>query len=232
MKPAARLDHLVVAAPSLQAGIDWCEHTLGVTPTSGGPHPLMGTHNRVLRLDHAGPPRSGPPPYLEIIAIDPAVRPLRAPGQKRWFDLDDATLQARLASHGPTLVHWVARVPDAAAGVATLAVLGLERGAVIAASRATPAGLLQWRITVRDDGQRLFDGALPTLIEWGDTHPAEHLPDSGLRLRALRCSHPQAQALQGACSALGLDELSINAGPAALIAELDTPRGPLALCSD
>jgi hypothetical protein len=31
---------------------------------------------------------------------------------------------------------------------------------------------------VRPDGQRLVRGALPTLIQWGATHPADHLPDS------------------------------------------------------
>ena len=37
-------------------------------------------------------------------------------------------------------------------------------------------------ITVRADGQRLFDGCLPTLIEWGDTHPAATMPESGVTL--------------------------------------------------
>ena len=43
----------------------------------------------------------------------------------------------------------------------------IDRGHVLEASRDTPAGRLAWQITVRDDGQRLFYGALPTLIEWG-----------------------------------------------------------------
>jgi hypothetical protein len=44
------VDHLVIAAASLEEGVAWCEATLGVTPGPGGEHPLMGTHNRLLRI--------------------------------------------------------------------------------------------------------------------------------------------------------------------------------------
>ena len=46
----ARIDHLVVAAPTLEDGVAWCEATLGVTPGPGGAHALFGTQNRLLRL--------------------------------------------------------------------------------------------------------------------------------------------------------------------------------------
>ena len=49
--PLATLDHLVVLAPSLASGVAWAEATLGVTPGPGGEHSLMGTHNRLLRLN-------------------------------------------------------------------------------------------------------------------------------------------------------------------------------------
>jgi hypothetical protein len=50
MNPSSTVDHLVVAADSLEQGVKWCEETLGVTPGPGGQHPLMGTHNRLLRV--------------------------------------------------------------------------------------------------------------------------------------------------------------------------------------
>ncbi len=231
MNAVARLDHLVVAAPSLAAGVDWCERTLGVTPGPGGEHPLMGTHNRLLRLDDALTPPGEPPPYLEIIAINPDTTPMRGPGQRRWFDLDDPALQARLRTQGPELIHWVVRVPHVDAAVTALAGLGLDAGAVVAAARATSAGLLQWRISVRDDGQRLLDGTLPTLIEWGSTHPASHMPASGLGLRALRLQHPHAGVLRQACAVVGLDGMDIQPGPAALGVTLETPTGAVALYS-
>ena len=222
-----QIDHLVVAARTLAEGVAWCEATLGVVPGPGGEHALFGTHNRLLRLACAEAPRA----YLEIIAINPQSTPTRPVGLKRWFDLDDPALQARLAEHGPQLVHWVASVPDIDAATAGLRSLGIHRGPVIGASRPTPAGLLQWRISVRDDGQRLFGGALPTLIQWGDTHPADAMPTSGLALQSLTLSHPDATELQQALGAVGLDTFAVKSGPAGLTARLDTTQGPRLLSS-
>ncbi|MCW5672373.1 MAG: VOC family protein, partial [Hydrogenophaga sp.] len=183
-EPRAQIDHLVVAARTIDEGVAWCEATLGVAPGPGGAHPLFGTHNRLLKLD--GPDGMAQPAYLEIIAIDPKATPTRAAHQRRWFDLDDAVMHARLAQHGPQLVHWVASVPDIGAAVAALKAIGIQRGPVVSASRQTPQGLLQWHVSVRDDGQRLFNGALPTLIQWNGTRPTAHMADSGITLRQLR----------------------------------------------
>ncbi|MDP2262562.1 MAG: VOC family protein [Hydrogenophaga sp.] len=221
----AQLDHLVVAARTLEEGVAWCEATLGVTPGPGGEHVLFGTHNRLLRLHTPDAPRA----YLEIIAINPAATPTRADGLKRWFDLDDAALQHTLAKQGPQLVHWVASVPDLAAAHAALQDLGVERGPVLVASRPTPHGLLQWQITVRDDGQRLMGGTLPTLIQWGDTHPASTLADSGLSLGAFTLRHPEPERLRQALAAAGLAGITVEAGDAALHATLLTPRGTVLL---
>src|SRR5215218_1565290 len=117
---SARVDHLVVAAASLEEGAAWCEATLGVTPGAGGEHPLMGTHNRLLRIATVDHPRA----YFEIIAVDPAV-PAAPQGRRRWYDLDDAALRDTVRVQGPRLVHWVAQVPDMAEAVAALARLGI-----------------------------------------------------------------------------------------------------------
>ncbi len=220
---AGQLDHLVVAARTLDEGVAWCEATLGVTPGPGGEHPLFGTHNRLLRLACDFAPRA----YLEIIAIDPVAVPRSAPGLKRWFDLDDPGLREQLVQQGPQLVHWVASVPDLAAATAAWRALGIERGPALAASRPTPDGLLQWQITVREDGQRLFGGALPTLIQWGGTHPTDAMAPAGLRLRALRLRCPEVDRLRAALAAIGLDGVGVDAGPAGLEADLVTAPGAL-----
>jgi hypothetical protein len=222
-----QLDHLVVAANTLGEGVRWCEDTLGVVPAPGGEHALFGTHNRLLKLQGD----ADPPVYLEIIAINPLATPTRAGHLRRWFDLDDPALRQRLHRDGPQLVHWVARVPEMAPAVAALQALGIDRGPVLQASRETPHGLLQWRISVRDDGQRLFDGALPTLIEWGDTHPAHRLPDCGLALTAFEVSHPQTDALRQALRAVGLADVPVTNEPPTLLAQLQTPRGRVTLAS-
>ncbi|WP_422098125.1 VOC family protein [Variovorax sp.] len=223
----AEVDHLVIAAASLAEGVAWCEATLGVVPAPGGAHPLMGTHNRLLNVASDAHPRA----YAEIIAIEPGKSPSR-PKTRRWFDLDDAELQAGLARHGPRLIHFVARVPDARAAIQALAReehAHIDRGHLLEASRDTAAGRLEWQIAVRDDGQRLFYGALPTLIQWGPVHPVDAMPASGLALRSLHATHPRAPALSAALSAIGLRALQVEAGPPNLVAVLDTPRGPVTL---
>ena len=220
------VDHLVVFAADLAGGVDWCQRTLGITPTAGGEHPLMGTHNRIFNISSPGHPRA----YLEIIAINSVATSALPAGARRWFDMDDATLQQQVAQHGPQLIHWVASVPDIGAACARLRALGIERGPVIEASRPTPQGLLRWQITVRDDGQRLFGGALPTLIQWGDTHPADGMAPAALSLQALRLQHPEAERLRVALTAIGLDGVGVQAGPAGLHADLRTDTGiPLSL---
>ncbi len=222
----AQLDHLVVLASDLAQGVTWCEQVLGVTPGPGGKHPLMGTHNRLFSIASTAFPLA----YLEVIAIDPEAQNAAPAGASRWFDMDSAALQQDVAAHGPKLIHFVARVPRIDPAVAALAALGIDRGRVLDASRATPAGLLQWRIGVRDDGARLFDGALPTLIEWGAVHPAATLGASGVTLTQFAVQHPDHAALAQAYQAIGL-AAPVQAGAVRLEAVLDTPRGSVRLCA-
>jgi len=217
----SRVDHLVIAAHTLDQGVAWCRAVLGVEPGPGGEHPLMGTHNRLLALMDGKHPAA----YLEIIAINPQAP---APGRRRWYDLDDPALQAALRD-APRLIHFVAQCADAAQANHALSTLGIDRGALLGASRQTPQGLLEWKITVREDGQRLFSGALPTLIQWGETHPSASLPDRGLRLHALQATHPESGALRAACQAIGLDSLAVAEGKPNVIAVLQTPRGKVSL---
>lgn len=211
----ARIDHLIVAAKSLDEGISWCQNTLGMTPEPGGSHALFGTHNRLVRLQSAEHSHA----YLEIIAIDPSTQPTRDKHLPRWFDLDAPTIRQQLQLEGPQLIHWVASVPDLSTAIINLSALDIDRGSVIEASRPTLRGLLQWKISVRDDGQRLFSGALPTLIEWGDEHPTQSLSKPAVKLCSLSLQHPQAQKLQLALTTIGLGDVPVTVGPAGMAAE-------------
>jgi hypothetical protein len=224
MSLTTQIDHLVVVARTLDEGVQWCEATMGITPGPGGEHKLFGTHNRLFRIATVNFPRA----YFEIIAINAAASTEgRAPG-KRWFDLDDDALQAMIAQ-GPRLVHFVANTSEVELAVAALHQQGIERGPALLASRMTPRGLLEWRITVRDDGQRLFSGALPTLIQWGQTHPANNMPDSGVSLQGLTITHPEAEKLKAAYAAFNLSSIEIAQGTPNLLAQLQTPRGLVTL---
>lgn len=209
------LDHLVVAARTLEEGAQWLEARTGVSTVAGGRHALMGTHNRLMALQ--------PGMYLEIIAIDPQAPP---PARPRWFALDSPAMRARLEP-GPALIHWVARTDDieaARAEVADLAgeVLDLERGE------------FRWRIGVPADGSLPAAGAFPTLIQWrGERHPAAALPESGCRLDRLTVRCPGAAGRLARLRALGLVEQApvrfVDNDAIALSAVLRSPRGVILL---
>ncbi len=201
-----RLDHLAVAAMTLDDGAAAVEVALGVPLAPGGHHPAMGTHNRLLSL--------GSDEYLEVIAIDPATPP---PGRARWFGLDDF-------SGPPRLVSWVARCNDLEAATAALP----GSGAPIALAR----GDLRWQMAVPKDGRLPLDGVAPALIQWeGVAHPAARLPDQGCRLIALRIRHPDPQRIEVMLENLMFDsritvERSTRPG---LHATIQTPQGPRVL---
>lgn len=213
--PVATLDHLVVAAANLEQGEDYVESRLGVRPRRGGRHVAMGTHNSLLKL--------GARSYLEVIAIDPdGVKPDRP----RWFALDSRAMRAALAER-PRLIHWVARTDD-----------------IDAAKRACPIGLgpvqpmargaYEWRITIPDDGDLPGAGLVPTLIQWsgaGHLHPADAMPDAGIRLLALAGAHPEPASIRSALAMLVSGEsLSVTYDPTPrLAAMLRTPRGTVTL---
>lgn len=208
-----QLDHLVVAARTLEEGAQWVAERLGVEPVPGGTHPLMGTHNRLLGL--------GPGAYLEVIAIDPqGPTPLRP----RWFSLDAPETRVRL-ERGPTLLHWVAR-----AGDLSQALRGSPTGPVaIEGTR----GDLRWKIGVPVDGTLAFDGLFPTFIDWeGSAHPSASLPEAGITLTHLAITHPRAPALEAALQTAAPGPapwLTFDRGASALVARLATPRGPVTL---
>jgi len=223
----SHVDHLVIAARTLEEGAAWCERTLGITPDPGGEHPLMGTHNRLFSIATAQYSTA----YLEIIAIHSGATCARIQGEKLWFDLENEALQLRLKQNGPQLVHFVASTPQAAPAIQALASLGIDRGELLAASRMTPKGLLSWKITVRADGQRLMNGCLPTLIEWGDVHPTHYMAVSGVTLQSLTASQPQMDALAAAYQAIGLAGVAATCGTPNLVAVLQTPLGQVRLTS-
>jgi hypothetical protein len=229
-----QIDHLVVVAQTLDLGMQWCEATIGITPAQGGEHQLFGTHNRLFKI--ATP--SKPLAYFEIIAINPeAVRPSNAP-TKRWFDMDDETMRAAVAIE-PQLVHFVVNTSNIQTARSALKAQGIDRGPVVQATRHSRRGLLQWQISVRADGQRLFNGALPTLIQWGKPddaaplrlHPRNSLPRSGVTLQSIAVTHPRAEKLQAAYDAIGLAGIALETGPANITATLHTPKGVVTLQS-
>ncbi len=226
---ALHLDHLVVAARTLEAGARFVADALGIEPGPGGTHVAMGTHNRLLGLWGGA--------YLEVIAIDPEAERARtlgdgtaSPARPRWFALDDPAMHERL-ERGPYLAHWVARVPRPKDLGRWQAQYPARIPRVVPMAR----GALTWRLTVPEDGafpswQGAGEGIVPTLIQW-DTpeHPSARLPETGLALKTLKARHPRADDLRAQLQWLGAAHLieiePSEDGTTTLMAEIETPSG-------
>lgn len=197
-----RLDHLAVAAESLEAGRAHIEEALGLRLQPGGQHEHFGTHNILLGLEDGL--------YLEVIAIDPGAP---APAYPRWFDLDRFT-------GVPRLRNWICAVGDL--GAALLRHPGAGRAVALA------RGDLRWRMAVPVDGILPLDNLFPALIEWqGAAHPAARLTPSGARLSRLVVSHPEAAILWATVGAELHDaRVVFEPGAIGLRAEIETHQGP------
>lgn len=202
----AAFDHIVIGCADLEAAIPMMSETLGAAPAGRGVHTKMSTHNALWGMGDA---------YLELVAIDPAAP---HPGRPRWFGLDDAATQARLAD-GPALLTWAASVSDLDA---CRAAAPAPMGEVETFARDD----LQWRLSVPEAGTPPMDGAYPLTIEWtSGLHPAKRLPDVGLRCARFAICHPEAARLRAALGEIGAP-VEISEGAASMTAELTTPAGP------
>jgi Glyoxalase-like domain len=190
------LDHLVYAAPNLEAAAEQVAERVGVRPVEGGPHVGLGTRNVLLGL--------GGRSYLEIVGPDPDQP---EPAGPRPFGVDDLT--------APALVAWAVATSDIDAAVARARKAGVDLDGAYGMSRRRPDGtLLSWRLTPPLPGVR------PFLIDWGDTaHPADALP--AVPLRSFEITHPDPDALRAELAALGVTPEVRKGERAGLTARLD-----------
>lgn len=205
------LDHLVVAADTLERGTDHVEALLGVRATPGGKHAAQSTHNALIRL--------GMDQYLEIIAIDPEAAP---PPYPRWFGLDDPAIRESLAQ-SPRLLTWVARTDSLEE---CLVHCDRDLGKI----RSMERGGLRWRMTFTSNGALVEQGLVPPLIEWlVSAHPARGLPDAGCELIRLEGIHRNSERVCATLEAMGLGgTLSLSGsldGGVGLLARIQTPDG-------
>lgn len=210
----AAIDHLVVAAPDLDAGTAAVAELVGMQPAPGGPHPGVGTRNTLLSLGHEV--------YLEIIAPD-TEQP--EPASPRPFGIDGLdgprfVTFAIHASQGETIDDVVAAMRSC----------GEDPGEIISMSRVTPDGEeIGWSLTLSPAGLADGAGLAPFVIEWGDTtHPAEVTP-AGCTLVSVSGTHPDPDRIRALYSAIGIDVSVEDGDTVSLEAVLDTPNGRVTL---
>jgi hypothetical protein len=207
-----RIDHIVVAAHSLEQGIEYIQAELGVDIPEGGFHATMGTHNHLMQL--------GNEVYLELIAINPDADIPRHP---RWFALDERLMRESLKQK-PRLITWVMNTPDIES---IRQVAGFDIGKPTALQRNN----LRWQFALPDDGRLLGNGMLPYVIQWHSRpHPANTMADLNCRLQSLQIHHNRTQWLQqqlesiGAQALVEIHQLDDTQSPY-LSARIETPGG-------
>jgi Glyoxalase-like domain len=212
------LDHIVVAAKTLDEGRAWAREVLGVEASGGGKHAGLATHNTLIGLNARH--------YLEIIAIDADAG---APDFPRWFGLDTEEVQSMIA-HGPRLVAWVARASGAENAIETFAAV---TGNPVSVVRPAQRGDFRWRFAFTPDGARPRGGVLPHLIQWDvPIHPCDRLPDVGLSLSSLLVADPVHERISAVLDGLAFSDIKVQIGQstsAQIIATLQTPHGNVML---
>ncbi|WP_158847817.1 VOC family protein [Saccharothrix deserti] len=198
-----RIDHIIYAAPDLEAAVADLGTRLGVHAAGGGQHPGQGTHNKLLAL--------GPETYLEIVAPDPDQP---EPAGPRPYGVDGVTRGG--------LVGWALGCDDIADALGKARADGFDPGDVIEGHRSAPTGtLLRWHLT----RNALTAGVIPFLISWGDTpHPAASAP-AGLVLESLHVEHPDPASVTGPLHALGARVEVRPAPKPALVVRVQGPSG-------
>ena len=192
----SRIDHIVIGAANLILGTNILETKLSTKFSPGGEHQIMGTHNKLLKLQSDI--------YLEVIANNPNVD---KPSRRRWFSLDEARTKEKI-KQSPRALCWVLEVDNIEN---TVKKCGYNPGEILQISR----GELTWKITVPSNGRLVDNGVLPTLIEWpSDQHPSKKLTNSKVSINKLSLFHPEAYKIKNIISDLiESDLIHISEGP-------------------
>lgn len=200
-----RIDHLVLAVPDLDTGIEFVRETLGVEAVPGGHHPVYGTRNALVSLGDAC--------YLEIIGPDNDV-----------LDTDEVKVFGIHALDRPRLVTWAARSDDLEDLVESARTEMVDLGAVTSGSRRLADGQeLTWNFT--DPLAARHGGVLPFFIDWGDSeHPATSLP-AECRLIKITLHHPHADEVRRRLEVIGINVPVETASAPRVSAAIRTPGG-------
>ena len=213
------IDHLVIGAAELDKATKQIQDFIKAEFLAGGKHPLMATHNRLIKLQHSL--------YMEIIAADPSAALLknRIRGN-RWFSLDSPRTQKRL-SRAPQPLCWVVAVNDIEK---TSMHCGYNPGNVIEMTRDD----LKWKITVPNNGDLPEGGVLPVLIEWPNgKHPSSTMPESNIFLKKIELFHPHPNEIKHILSSLNINgPIRVNLGKPGLQFSLRTPENNVVLFSE
>jgi hypothetical protein len=206
------LDHIMLAAPDLEAAVVDFEQRTGVRPNEGGRHPGQGSRNVLATLGNGC--------YLEIIGPDLSQDRTNNFGEVLSRLRAPALLKFAVGTHDIEAVHQCA----SKLGLWPLASSGVRANGPFAMSRTLPSGeLLKWRLLLLGSGA--YEGYVPFFIQWdSEPHPSQTAA-SGCTLERFWVEHPDAAGLAKLYSDL---EVAVDVMPAdrpRLSLALQTPKG-------
>ena len=180
----SRIDHIVIGVDNLISGTKILETKLNTKFSPGGEHKVMGTHNKLLKLQSNM--------YLEVIAHKPDAD---TPSRPRWFSLDESNIKEKI-KNSPRALCWVLEVDNLEDTVKNC---GYNPGEILKLSRDD----LTWKVTIPSDGKLVENGVLPILIEWtNNQHPSKKLNNNNVFLNKLALFHPEPNKIQNIISNL------------------------------
>jgi len=198
------IDHIVWAVPDLASGAALFTELTGVTPSPGGKHVALGTHNVLVGLDGGA--------YFEIIAADP-----------------DSTVATKWMSTGeitsPQITRWALKSDQIAEHAQIIQEHDADMGEIKTGGRQMSNGdQLSWQLTM-PAAEPLVE-VVPFLLDWSQSshHPSEVL-EAHCELEELRLVHPDPSKVQEVLRALNCDiKVSRGSQPSIELA-LKTPKG-------
>ena len=180
----SRIDHIVIGTANLISGTKILETKLSTKFSLGGEHMIMGTHNKLLKLQSNI--------YLEVIANNPNVS---KPSRQRWFSLDESSIKEKIKK-SPRLLCWVLEVDNIED---TVKKCGYNPGEILQLSRDE----LTWKVTVPSNGKLVENGVLPVLIQWpSNQHPSKKLNNSKVSINKISLFHPEPYKIKSIISNL------------------------------
>jgi len=205
------IDHFMYAGPHLDVLSQGFAALSGIEADSGGQHPQIGTHNRLIG--------SKGPMYLELIAPDPA-------------SAARSELRAGIAQLPRPCLHRF--IMDATGAdldqlVRVYAKVGIS-AQVHDMHRITPDGTtLRWRLLVPDENR--YGLFAPFFIDWLHTpHPCTRLAPAFETL-GIEAGHPASEALRALWQDLAVPIPLHSADAHYLRLALKTRRGQVVLTS-
>ena len=206
------LDHIMLAAPDLEAAVADFERRTDVRPSEGGRHPGQGSRNVLATLGNGC--------YLEIIGPDLTQNRTNNFGEVLSRLPAPALLKFAAGTHDIEGVHKRA----AKLGLWPLASSGARADGPFAMSRALPSGeVLKWRLLLL--GSADYEGYVPFFIQWDSKPHPSQTAAIGCTLERFWVEHPDAPGLAKLYSELEVAVDAVASDRPRLNLALHTPKG-------